>query len=252
MQRNVKSLIGFTIGATDGEIGKVDEFYFDDETWTIRYLIVKTGNWLFGRKVLISPAALKEPDWKNETFPVNLTKEQIENSPDIDTDKPVSRQHEVALYNHYSWPYEAQIGTGFYGGMGLSGMMESRIPIEDSIAAWNADHNTGDPHLRSITEVKGNTIHATDGEIGEVEDFIIDDLTWSIRFLIIDTGKWFPGKKVLISPKWIKEIKWETASVYVDIAVDVIKNSPEYDASKPIPETYETHLHDYYGKSIDD
>jgi len=253
MQRNIKSLIGFTIGATDGEIGKVDEFYFDDQTWTIRYLIVKTGGWLLGRKVLISPAALQKPDWENEIFPVNLTKEQIENSPDIDTEKPVSRQHELELYDHYAWPYDTRLGTGFYGGIGMMGMMDSRIPIEESIAAQHhKDKHEGDPHLRSTSEVKGYNLHATDGEIGEVEDFIIDDTTLSIRFLIVDTGNWLPGKKVLLSPNWIKDIRWEDSSVYVDIPVDAVKNSPEYDPSKPISDTYETGLFQYYGKSIDD
>lgn len=114
MKRNIKSLIGFTIGATDGEIGKVTEFYFDDETWTIRYLIVETGSWLFGRKVLISPIALLTPDWENKIFPINLTKEQIKNSPDIDTERPVSRQQELDMYAHYPWG--TYWGSGFYAG----------------------------------------------------------------------------------------------------------------------------------------
>src|SRR5882762_2158057 len=120
MRRNIKSLAGFQVVASDGEFGKVDDFYFDDETWTIRYLVVKTGGWLFGRNVLISPAALKEPDWKNEKLPVNLTQEQIKNSPDIDTEKTVSRQQEIELYSHFGWPYYGPVGVGFYGSMGLS------------------------------------------------------------------------------------------------------------------------------------
>ena len=240
------------MGATDGEIGKVEEFYFDDETWTVRYLIVKTGGWLSGRKVLISPTALNEPDWKNETFPVNLTKEQIKNSPDIDTEKTVSRQQEIELYGHYAWPYYGSAGAGFYGGMGMSGMVDSRIPFEESISAQNTKKESGDLHLRSTHEVKGYQIHAIDGEIGEVEDFIIDGKTWHLRFLVVDTGKWFPGKKVLISPKWISEVKWEDSSVHVDMPVGAVKNSPEYDPSAPMQETYETNLYNYYGKSIDD
>lgn len=250
MQRNVKSLIGFTMGATDGEIGKVDEFYFDDKSWTIRYLIVKTGGWLLERKVLISPAALREPDWKNETFPVNLTKEQIKNSPDIDTEKPVSRQQELALYNYYEWPYGDPVGAGFYGGMGMLGMVETRVPFEEQIAAQKNEGHTGDPHLRSTSEVIGYKIHATDGEIGDVEDFIVDD-TWKIRYLIVDTGNWFPGKKVLISPEWIQDVNWPRSSVYVDVPVAAVKNSPEYDPSNPVQEAYETDLHQHYGKSVD-
>jgi hypothetical protein len=121
-----------SVWATDGEFGKVDEFYFDDETWTIRYLIVKTGGWLFGRKVLIFPTALKEPDWENEIFPVNLTKKQIKNNPDIDTERIVSRQQETELYSNYGWPYYGTVGVGFYGGLGLSGMAESRTPLDES------------------------------------------------------------------------------------------------------------------------
>jgi hypothetical protein len=103
MKRSIKSLIGYTLHAADGEIGKVEEFYFDDQRWTIRYLIVRTGSWLLGRKVLISPQALGTTDWDNRAFPTTLTKEQIRNSPDIDTDEPVSRQQEERLYAHYPW-----------------------------------------------------------------------------------------------------------------------------------------------------
>lgn len=247
MKRSAKCLVGFSMGATDGEFGKVDEFYFDDETWTIRYLIVKTGSWLFGRKVLISPAALKEPDWKNKAFPVNLTKEQIKHSPDIDTERTVSRQQEIELYSHYDWPYYGASGSGFYGGMGLSGMIESRVPFEESILARASKRESADPHLRSISEVTGYRIHAVDGEIGDVVDFIIDDKTWKVYFLVVDTGHWFPGKKVLIAPKWISKVKWADSSVYVDITVNAVKNSPEYDPTIPIPEKYENDFYRYYG-----
>ncbi|MDB4924437.1 PRC-barrel domain-containing protein [Mucilaginibacter sp.] len=252
MRRNVKSLVGFRTGATDGEFGKVDGFYFDDETWTIRYLVVKTSGWLFGRKVLISPAALQEPDWENQVFPVNLTKAQIENSPDIDTERTVSRQQEIDLYTHYDWPYMGIPGAGFYGGMGLSGMMESRIPFEENIMAAANKDKPVDPHLRSTGEVTGYRIHATNGEIGDVEDFIIDDQSWRMHFLVVDTGHWFPGKKVLIAPKWISEVKWEESAVYVNITVNAVKNSPEFDPSVPLPETYENEFYRYYGDYMND
>jgi len=248
MQHNVKSLSGFAIGATDGEIGKVEEFYFDDETWTIRYLVVKTGGWLSGRRVLLSPLALQQPDWKNKVFPVNLNKEQVKNSPDIDTNKTVSRQHEIELYDHYSWPYYGAAGAGFYGGMGMAGMVDSRIPLEDIIAEQQMAKDPGDPHLRSTEEVRGYHIHATDGKIGEVEDFIINDENWGISYLVVDTGKWFPGKKVILSPEWIRQVKWEDSSVYVDLPVDAVKHSPEYDHHAPLQELYKEKLHNYYGK----
>lgn len=252
MLRNVKSLTGFAMGATDGELGKVEEFYFDDESWTARYLVVKTGGWLFGRKVLISPVALDKPDIENKLFPVRLTMEHIKASPDVDTEKPVSRQQEIELHSHYDWPYLDRAGIGFYGGIGMMGMVDSRVPFEESIAEEYPAENLVNPHLRGTEEVKGYQIHASDGHFGEVEDFILDDENWQIRFLVIDTGNWLPGKKVLISPKWISSIDWGDSSVTVDLSVEAIKASPEYDPSVPLPESYENDLHTYYGRSIDE
>jgi len=245
MKRSVKSLIGYSIGATNGELGKVKEFFFDDKTWTIRYLIVETGNWLNGRKVLISPEAVLIPDWENKIFPVNLTEEQVKNSPEIDTEKPVSRQQELKLYGHYPW-------TNYWGddsfGLGMP------VPIFQVMQRDEDNHDDkesdDDPHLRSTKNVTGYSVNATDGEIGNVEDFIIDDGNWKLDFVIVDTGKWFPGKKVIISPKWIKEIKWETFTVIVNVTVEKVKNSPEYDPDKSISEVYESKLHNHYGGII--
>ena len=246
MKRKIKSLIGFTIHATDGEIGKVKEFYFDDRTWTIRYLIVETGSWLFGRKILLSPQALLTPDWEKHTFPVNLTMAQIKASPKTDTHKPISRQHEMDLYGYYHW------GNYYWGGgMGNVGMGMSYPIALNYIQKKEADASVtnksdDDPHLRSTDAVTGYNIKATDGEIGDVEDFIINDHTWSIDFMEVDTGNWFPGKKVLVSPQWIKEINWETSSVIVNASENQVKNSPEYVPSQDISDSDEANLHKYY------
>lgn len=249
MQHNVKSLSGFKIGATDGEIGKVEAFYFDDLTWTIRYLVVKTGGWLSGRKVLLSPIALQQPEWENKVFPVNLSRQQVQNSPDIDTEKTVSRQHEIELYDHYSWPYYGAAGAGFYGGMGMAGMMDSRIPLKNIIAEQHMEKE-GNQHLRSTDEIRGYHVHATDGKIGELDDFIINTESWTISYLIVDTGNWFSGKKVILSPQWIRQVAWKDHAVYMDIPVDAVKHSPEYDATVPLQHAYMEKLHHYYGKSI--
>lgn len=245
MKRSVRSLIGYAIGATNGELGKVKEFYFDDKTWTIRYLIVETGNWLSGRKVLISPEAVLVPDWENEIFPVNLTEEQVKNSPEIDTEKPVSRQQELKLFGHYPW-------TNYWGdesfGLGMPvSMFQVLQKDEDNPDDKESDD---DPHLRSTKKVTGYSVKATDGEIGNVEDFIIDDRNWKLDFVIVDTGKWLTGKKVTISPKWIKEIKWDTSTVIINVSVENVKNSPEYDPDKPISEVYESKLNNHYSGII--
>ena len=241
MKRSINSLIGFTMGATDGEIGKVKEFYFDDETWTIRYLIVETGSWLFGREVLISPQALLAPDWEDKIFPINLTKEQVKNSPDIDTKQPVSRQEEIRLQNFYEWT--TYWGGGFYGGGMPLPMNHAKLEEKENLSIKKAK---GDIHLRSSAVVIGYKIKADYGEIGTVEDFLIDDSSWKIDFMLVDTGDLLPGKKVLISPSWIKEIDWETSAVTVNATVDSIKNSPEYDHTQPLTDAYSKLLHNYY------
>lgn len=254
MKRSIKSLIGYTMKETDGEIGKVDEFYFDDQSWTIRYLIVKTGNWLSGRSVLISPEALQKPDWGNKEFPVNLTKEQIENSPDIDTDKPVSRQQEEQLYAHYPWRDYWGTETGDHGA-GIFGMMPGDLYDEVSGNTETEPVDTpqnNDLHLRSTKAVTGYNIHATDGEIGKVVDYIIDDSKWEIKFLVVDTGNWLDSRKVLLSTQLIKQVNWENTIVGVDISTNAVKNSPVYDASQPVNEVYENNLYDYYGRQQDD
>lgn len=245
MQRNLNSLIGFQMGAPDGEIGKVKDFYFDDESWTVRYLVVKTGNLFSNKKVLISPTAIGAPDFDEKILPVGHTTEQIKNSPDIDTEKPVFRQHEMDLNRYYSWPN--YWGAGFYGG-GMAGMV-TPVTVEQRVE-HDYDRvrteNDNDQHLRSADEVEGYQIHALDGEIGKVKDFIIDDQTWEIRFLVVDTGNWLNGHKVLISPTWIREVKWSDSEVVADLTKEAIKNSPEYDESKTPDQVYERKLYDYY------
>lgn len=254
MKRNIKSLIGFSIGATDGEIGKVKEFYFDDLTWTIRYLVVETGTWLNERKVLLSPQALLLPDWEKEVFPINLTKEKIKNSPNIDTDKPVSRQHENEMYEYYPWA--SYWRGGMWGsGMGISEMVtDTKLPTEE-VVKENITHSKetdSDSQLRSTHIVDGYKILATDGKIGDVEDFIVDDTTWKLDYLVVDTGHWFPGKKVLISPKLVKEIKWNNSEVILNLSETDVKNSPEYEPGETISDSYATNLQNYYGKLVGD
>jgi len=252
MKRSINSLLGYTIRGTDGEIGKVEEFYFDDRSSTIRYMVVKTGGWFSGKKVLISPAAFQKPEWESKTFSVNLTQEKIKNSPDIDTDKPVSRQQEELMRGYYTWP--GYYGYGMYGywGLGMWGypaIIDSALEKEmKQIKA--TEHAYDNPHLRSTHEVTGYDIHATDGDIGEVVDFIIDDATWKIHFLVVETGSWFSGKKVIVSPDRIKEIDWKTGAVIIDTTIAHVKSSPEYDPEQELTEVYTLLLHDHYNSVV--
>jgi len=219
--------------ATDGEIGKVEEFYFDDQVWIIVYLIVKTGSWLSGRTVLISPVALMSGSDRTGMFPVNLTKQQIKDSPDIDTDLPVSRQHEIALHEYYPW--QSYWGTGFFEG-GIWGIVTP--PVED---LTTPKAPAGDTHLRSTHAISGYHIETSDGQLGHLRDFIIDDETWHIEYLVIEMHSWLTGQKVLIARNRIKGIQWATSKVLVDVSGWALENSPAYDESVfSHPETPET------------
>jgi sporulation protein YlmC with PRC-barrel domain len=247
MQRSVNDLVGYKISANDGELGKVDEFYFDDLTWSIRYLVVETGNWLSEKKVLIPHAALNFTDWKSKTFHVNLTMEQVRNSPDFESEKTVSRQHEMELFQYYAFPFYWE--DGFYiQGLGMLPIiptMEKKSIKEQDESALQLNE---DPHLRSTNKVKGYNIHTDTGEIGHVQDYIVDDEKWNLCFLIVDTNNWLPGRKVLISPRWIYRIDWTQSKVYVNLSKESIKNSPEFDASQTISEDYRKELFNHYKK----
>jgi uncharacterized protein YrrD len=250
MKQSVNSLLGFSINGTDGEIGKVEEFYFDDQISTVRYIVVKTGGWLSEKKVLISPEAFQKVEQESKIISLNLTKEKIKNSPDIATDKPVSKQQEDLIRGYYSWP--GYYGNGINGQMGLGmwgyPLVEVRETDKELMQSKTEAQSNDKPHLRSTKEVTGYDINALDGDIGKVEDFIIDDVTWKIHYLVVETGNWFSGKKVIISPHWIKDVQWQEQKVTINHLLDEVKNSPEYDSSQPIDDSYQHILNDYYKK----
>ena len=249
MLRNVKDLRGYAIAATDGVIGAVDDLYFDDEDWAIRYLIVDTGNWLSGRKVLISPLAIGHPDWLGQLLPVSLTKAQIERSPDIDTRKPVSRQYETEFLGYYGYPH-------YWGGAGLWGMgaypgsltTEAAFDEEMRARTISASASPDDCHLRSCRAVTGYHIHAADGDIGHVSDFLVGDRSWAIRYLIVDTSNWWVGHTVLVAPQWIEGVSWPDARVSVDLTRHAVKEAPRYDPAAQLDRQQEEGMYQHYGR----
>lgn len=243
MLRNASAINGYVVAASDGPLGTVIDFLFDDASWLVRWMVVDTGNWLSGRKVLLPASVLGHLDPTREKFSVTLTMQQVKDSPDIDAERPVSRQMETNVYDYYGWtPYW---GTGFYmgGGYGRMGAVAGRRREEDIARIERRDD---DPHLRSIESVTGYHIHASDGEIGHVEDFLVEDADWSIHYLIVDTKNWWPGKKVLISPSSVQEIDWTDKLVHLNVDRQRVKDSPAYDASTTVDRAYEKQFHSYY------
>ena len=247
MLTNAKHLKGLVIRATDGDLGTVDQFYFDDETWAIRYLTVETGGWLGGRQVLISPISVVHIDWQAKRLDVALTKKQVEKSPDIDTHQPVSRQHEAAYLGYYGYPSywggPYLWGPAFYPA-GLAGPTTASAEA----MAERIGRESADSHLRSTEAVTGYTIDAPDGDIGHVDGFLVDDEAWAIRYIEVATRNWWPGKKVLVSPAWIEGVSWMESKVSVGLSREAIKGAPEYVESAPITREYENRLYFHYGR----
>jgi len=229
---NADNLKGSTIIARDGAIGEIDDFYFDDESWTVRYLVVNTGAWLFRREVLISPISIERVRETDNQVIVNLTRDQVKNSPDIDTQKPVSRQHETAFMDYYGYPYYWG-GPYLWGDAAFPATLANPPAVESQIAAAatarrRESEESYDEHLRNANEMKGYHIEAADGEIGHVDNFVIDDTDWAVRFIVIKTGGWLSGRKTLVSPHSIEGISWTESKMFVSLTRDQISSGPEY------------------------
>jgi uncharacterized protein YrrD len=238
---------GYAIEANDGRLGTVKDVLFDEKTWQVRWFVVDAGTWLTGRMVLVHPSAVAKTDYVRQALIVTLTMAQVKDSPSIAQDRPVSRQMEASLYDYYGW--DPVWGGSVFGGGTMSQAFGS--PYGAGLALHepempNLDHDDGDPHLRSIGAVTGYHIHATDGAIGHLQDFLIDDQGWGIRYLIVDTRNWWPGQHVLIAPFAVTEISWAHKRIELNVSCDLVRSSPAWDPAEIVDETYEARLHSHY------
>ena len=246
MLNSIKRLYGFRILASDGEVGAVaDAVYFDDEQWVVRYLLVDTRTWLNGRVVLISPYAVTFIDWEARAITVNLSRAQIEHSPDVDTHRPVSRQQEADYLRYYDypqyWPYTAYWA---WGAIPILVPPDPQIREEaEKLRRAAADRTGADTHLRSSDVVLGYHVRASDGMIGHVADFLFEEETWAIRHLIVETRNWLPGKQVLVAPQWIRAVSWSERTLSVALTRAQIEKSSEYDPKYLQSKDYAHALH---------
>lgn len=249
MFRSLHDLCGFAVQAVDGDIGRADDFFFDDENWVVHYLVVRLGAWVFRHKVLLSITSISPP---GATFiPANLTKKQIEQSPDIDTESTVSRRNEIDLHDYYGLPYYWNYPPFSTPTIPPPEIFpESRQYIEpdyDEDEEEESNENLN-AHLRSCKDVRGYHVQAINGQIGHVSDFIVDDQDWTIRYLVIDTSNWLHGKEVLIASSWITDISWGESKVFAGVTIEKVRKSPLFDPSAPVNRDYENRIYDYYGR----
>jgi hypothetical protein len=239
MLREFNDFRGLGIKAVDGTIGRVEDFYFDDRAWVVRHLVVDAGTWLSRRKVLLSPTSIGGPDWADEVLHVRLSREQVRNSPDVETAKPVSRQHEVEAFGHpyaYRRGGSRRLGRGTYPKLTLpdeSGFGPPRATRSKERNAYapaeSKRRSQNDPHLRSCRVVLRYRVHASKGHVGRVEDILVDDRTWALRYLVVDTSNWWLGHRVLVEPQWIQGISWSDSKVWVRMTRHAIEAAPAYE-----------------------
>lgn len=256
MLRKMTAMHGWTISGRDDDIGKVHDFYFDDDSWRVRYLIADTGPWIFGRKILLAPEAITEFQWEPGRLVSDLTQRQVKESPDVNVELPVSRQHEISLHNHYAWTYYWMSPMGGMPGAAtttptasFSGAMAPDVPVASPVKeeVEEAVEQAQNPHLRSVREVSGYQIEATDGAIGQIADFFVDEEDWRIRYVLVDTGNWLSDRQVLISPDWLTDIQWPERTAQVHVTREMVEQSPEYDPVAPVQRTDEARIYRHYG-----
>ena len=258
MLRSMNDLENYVIRATDGNIGHVTDFTFDDRAWVIRYFVVDAGASLASRKVLISPMGVGHLNWGDRTIPVSITKEQVLNSPAFDHQQPISQEHEVEYLGYYNYPY-------YWGGSGLwgeeiypdrftagAGCFENTPFILKLSRNESSDpYEKAEPHpqhrLRSAITLKGSRVIAADGDIGHVSDMLIDEETWAIRYLVIETASWWQGHQILIAPQWIEAMNWADTAISIEMTRQEVKGSPHFDPNVQIDRQDEIGIHEHYG-----
>lgn len=241
MLRSIADLRRHKIHAIDGEIGAVHDLCFDDREWVVRYFVIDTVPWLPSRKVLVSPVSVGHSDWSSRRLRVMLTRDQIKEAPDIRTEQPVSREFESRLAEHYAWPqYWA------FPDPAVTPVVPSARQLREGDEVESGDPDAG--RLRSAREVAGYNIAATDGSIGHVQDFLVDDSDWTIRYLVVDTRNWLAVRRVILPPNWIRQVDWQSADIVVDVEQQQVRDAPAYDPDTPIDRAYEVGLYDFYGR----
>lgn len=243
--RRVDELLGFTIHAADGDIGRVHDLYFDDRRWAVRYLVVDTRHWLPGRRVLLSPAAVRRPDWAHHEIVASLSREQIRRCPGIDSDPPVGRRKIALSRECYTLPYYWALG-GFLWTPATRALHAASAPGTRPLR--EARRRPGDPHLRSTRLIRGYDVRGTNGDVGHVEGFLIDDESWALCDLVVNARHRLPRRRVLVPSEWIAWVSWIELTVHVDLPIERILGAPSYDPSRPVTGSDETRLRAYYGR----
>ncbi len=232
MLRSATKIIGHRLHAADGEIGRSVDFLLEEQSWALSYLVVEAGRWLEGQRILISTLALSKSEWTSRRLVMEGTRQQVKTAPRLDQGGPVSRQHELELSRHYGW---SAPGPTPLEALPLEAMLfdasaaEGAPPLPEMLAAPMSEG-----HLKSVKDLLGFSLEASDGTVGHVDDVIVDDDTWTLPYLVVDSRNWLSGRKVLVPTEWVGRIDRQDHRVEVLMSANNVEEEPEYDPSAPV------------------
>ena len=235
MFQSIDDLRGFAIHATDGDIGRVRDLYFDDHRWTVRYIVVDVRHWLPGRRILLSPGSVRDVDWAHREIIVTQSRGQVGTSPGVDTDQPLGRERIALLRECYTLPYSWAVG-GFFS-----------VSAPGAPRARGARRRPGDPHLRSTRALGGYGVRGVDGDVGHVDGFLVDDGSWALPYVVVNTLHWWRPGRVHVPTEWIAWMSWIELAVHLDLPVERIASAPDYDPAQPVTDTDELRVSAHYG-----
>jgi len=244
MLKRLRDLQNWTVVGRDGEdVGSISDFYLDDERWVLRFFLINAGGWMVDHPVFVSPLAITKVNWEDSTLEVDLTRDQVRKAPRLDpATSQVTRWFESDYYLYYGYPFYWD-GPHAWGAQPLPTRVAGAAAGAEPVPAADG---SSEGTLHSVDQITGYHLQALDGEIGHVEDFLVDPESWSIRYLVIDTSNWIGGRTVLVSPEWVRRIDWNDRLFHVDLTRDAIKDSPQYDPTIELDREYETRLYAYY------
>ncbi len=214
MYYTTETINGFRVMAEGGEVGRIHDCFFDESSRHIRYLVVRTGSWLLGRDVIIVPSHVRDLSLEDEQLTTDLTKDELKNSPDVDTEKPISRRREIEYLSYYGMPM-------YWGSM--PGIPPTGAPTPPEAAPEDGDDTASE--LRSAREITGYALQSQDGPAGTIKDIVFSPETWAVTHLLVRTGGWFSGKEIAVAIKWVEEIDWSRAVVGVDMPNDRLRDT---------------------------
>jgi sporulation protein YlmC with PRC-barrel domain len=241
MLRSCKSLEGYSLNASDGEIGHLKTIHFNDEDWSVKYLVVDIGSFWNEKKVLVLPNASYQFSWIEQNISVKLTRNQIKEALPYSSDLPVSDQHELINKLNFKSLYLIEPWSGSFLPLWFPDLKAGQ-------ALQNIVQEIGDKDLRCAKTITGYQVVLKDKEFGKVEDFILDCNEWIIRDIVIDANHILHSNKKIIPVSKIKVFDTDNQKIELELSSHELLDYTDYNEHQAVNREYVIKFYDYYGR----